>query len=225
MKHVYELEQNLEGNEKPFILKALEFFIPVYDFTFKHILKEEKFRDPLLEMSELTGNETVLDIGSGTGTYAQMMADQLPNGEVYGIDISEKMINYAQNKAEKAGYDINYQLGNATNLPFEDNSFDVVSSTLLFPYLDSQETIQTLDEVYRVLKPGGKFVSYDMVEFPSGFFFDKLKEYFGPEEGVLDGLTHEMVEKTDFTIQLERVGPKFKIFYDTKFFALEKSIE
>ncbi len=206
-----------------FLDKAIDFMVPVYDFFFKHVHREHRFREPLLEMSDLRGGETVLDIGCGTGTYAMMMADSLPDGEVHGIDYSERLVDHAKGKAGEQGYDIEYRVGPTTALPYDDNTFDVVSSTLFFPYLNEEETKGTLEEVYRVLKPGGRFVSYDMVEFPQNRFFDNVRKLIGDEPGLLDGLySHDVIEGAGFTIVDERVGPKFKVFYDTKFFVLEK---
>ena len=91
---------------------------------------------------------SVLDLGSGTGAAF----DQLLNYETTAIDPDKKMLelNTFENKV----------LGSAENLPFEDNSFDNVFCC--FVWRNVSDTNKALQEVYRVLRPGGKFILLDM---------------------------------------------------------------
>ena len=98
-------------------------------------------------VSNLIGN-SVLDLGSGTGAAYE----QLLNFETTAIDPDKKMLelNTFENKV----------LGSAENLPFEDNSFDNVFCC--FVWRNVSDTNKALQEVYRVLSPGGKFILLDM---------------------------------------------------------------
>ena len=91
---------------------------------------------------------SVLDLGSGTGAAY----NQLINFETTAIDPDKKMLelNTFENKV----------LGSAENIPFEDNSFDNVFCS--FVWRNVLDTKKALHEVYRVLRPGGKFVLLDM---------------------------------------------------------------
>ena len=91
---------------------------------------------------------SVLDLGSGTGAAY----NQLINFETTAIDPDKKMLelNTFENKV----------LGSAENIPFEDNSFDNVFCS--FVWRNVLDTNKALHEVYRVLRPGGKFVLLDM---------------------------------------------------------------
>ena len=91
---------------------------------------------------------SVLDLGSGTGAAF----DQLLNYETTAIDPDKKMLelNSFENKV----------LGSAENLPFDDNSFDNVFCS--FVWRNVTDTSKALAEVYRVLRPGGKFILLDM---------------------------------------------------------------
>ena len=105
-------------------------------------------------ISNLTGT-SVLDLGSGTGaTY-----EQLTNYETTAIDPDKKMLelNLFENKV----------VGSAENLPFEDNSFDNVFCS--FVWRNVSDANKALSEVYRVLKPGGKFVLLDMTRPKNSF--------------------------------------------------------
>jgi len=108
--------------------------------------------------SNLTKN-SVLDLGSGTGAAYE----QLINFETTAVDPDKKMLelNRFENKV----------LGSAENIPFEDNSFDNVFCS--FVWRNVLDTNKALHEVYRVLRPGGKFVLLDMTR-PKNLFFRML---------------------------------------------------
>ena len=105
-------------------------------------------------VSNLIG-KSVLDLGSGTGAAY----DQLLNFETTAIDPDIKML-------ELNAFD-NKVLGSAENLPFEDNSFDNVFCS--FVWRNVSDTNNALNEVYRVLRPGGKFVLLDMTRPKNSF--------------------------------------------------------
>ena len=113
---------------------------------------DKSWRDKAV--SNLIGN-TVLDLGSGTGAAF----DQLINYETTAIDPDKKMLelNSFENKV----------LGSAENLPFDDNSFDNVFCS--FVWRNVLDTNKALAEVYRVLKPGGKFILLDMTRPKNSF--------------------------------------------------------
>ena len=100
-----------------------------------------------------------LDIGTGTGEIAFHLSENAgKDGEVYGVDITPKMLEYAESKMKTRGLPkpVIFEIGDALSLRFEDNSFDVVTSGyMLRNVTDIQRTI---DEMYRVLKPGGRAV-------------------------------------------------------------------
>ena len=105
-------------------------------------------------VSKLIG-KSVLDLGSGTGAAYE----QLLNFETTAIDPDKKML-------ELNAFD-NKVLGSAENLPFEDNSFDNVFCS--FVWRNISDTNNALNEVYRVLRPGGKFILLDMTRPKNSF--------------------------------------------------------
>jgi len=110
-------------------------------------------RRDTLERLSITGGESVLDIGSGPGFLATEMADATGStGKVVGVDISKQMVDRAASKSTQPW--LSYQVADATELPFEDESFDVVVSTQVAEYVPDIEAFCA--EIYRVLKPNGR---------------------------------------------------------------------
>ena len=113
---------------------------------------DKSWRDKAV--NNLTGN-SVLDLGSGTGAAYE----HLINYRTTAIDPDKKMLelNKFENKIQ----------GSAENLPFRDNSFDNVFCS--FVWRNLSDTNKALDEIYRVLRPGGKFVLLDMTRPKNSF--------------------------------------------------------
>ena len=100
--------------------------------------------------------KTILDLATGTADLAITLAKRNPQAHIIGTDISEKMLEIGQAKIakEKLENQIELRLGDATALPFEDNSFDTV--TVAFGVRNFENMKQGLSEIHRVLKPNGQ---------------------------------------------------------------------
>lgn len=101
-------------------------------------------------LKPLVSNKKVLDLGCGSGISSKKLIDI--NAKVVGIDISEEMIKIAKKSIANA----NFYVGNIENLPFNNQEFDVVSSSLALHYIE--DLYPVFCEVSRVLKKGGSFV-------------------------------------------------------------------
>ncbi len=97
-------------------------------------------------------NQRVLDIGCGSGQTA-IPAAKLGH-QVVGIDIAENLIDYAIEEAKYQGLDVQFDVCDAEDLPYEDNSFDVVIS--LIGAMFAPQPDKVVSEIARVLRPGGK---------------------------------------------------------------------
>ena len=112
-------------------------------------------------------NKQCLDVGCGTGRFSIVMR-QL-GGVVDGIDPGQSSIKHAQKLVKRLGIsNITYTVGNAYDIPFDDNNFDFVVCNGVLHHLDHPD--EALKEIYRVLKPGGLFWLY--IEGSGGLYHD-----------------------------------------------------
>lgn len=112
--------------------------------------------------------KTILDLATGTADLAIALAKYNPQAHIVGMDISEKMMEIGKEKVKQQGLEnqIELRLGDAASLPFDDNSFDVV--TVGFGIRNFENREQGLSEIHRVLKPNGHAVilEFSMPEKP-----------------------------------------------------------
>lgn len=120
--------------------------------------------------------QMVLDIATGTGDFAIEALKANPK-KVMGVDISEGMLKFGKEKIVKAGLQdkIELELGDAENLRFPDNTFDVI--TVGFGVRNFENLELGLSNMLRVLKPGGKVVVLEFSK-PRGFFKYMYNIYF-----------------------------------------------
>ena len=127
------------------------------------------FRGQVRQLRQRTANlahmqpgEQVLDVGCGTGTLAMEVARRVGRtSRVVGIDPGVEQIARARSKAARRNLPIEFQIGVIKQLPFPDQTFDVVFSTLMMHHLPKILKRQGLAEIARVLKPGGRLVIAD----------------------------------------------------------------
>ncbi len=172
---------------------------PLYD-PLLWLMRERRFKTDLVEQAQLTRGSRVLDVGCGTGTLAIMVKQLHPEAEVVGIDADSKILAIARAKAAKAGINLTLDQGMADQLPYEDNSFDRVLSSLFLHHLTTENKRPTLREVFRVLRSGGRF---DVVDFgpPRTFYSRLLARLTARSEEVaanVQGLLPEMFREVGF---------------------------
>ena len=116
-----------------------------------------KWRKKVLKLVAEKKPERILDIATGTGDLAILMA-QTGAKEIIGADISEGMMDVGRKKLKEKKLDDRIQLvyGDSENLPFDDNYFDAI--TVAFGIRNFETLEKGLAEILRVLKPGGIFV-------------------------------------------------------------------
>lgn len=119
-------------------------------------------KEQIVELAGDANGLVVADIGSGTGLLALELAPTAK--KVWAIDISERMADYLKAKASSAEFaNIETVVASAASLPLVDNSVDIVVSNYCFHHLSEEGKKRALEEVFRVLRPGGRFVFGDMM--------------------------------------------------------------
>ena len=112
----------------------------------------------MVALAALTGSERVLDLGSGAGHCALAFAAKAES--VRGIDVTPEMVDVANGLAGQRGLtNVTFEVGDVARLPFEDGSFDRVTSRLSAHHY--ADPARSLAEAFRVLRPGGMFLLVD----------------------------------------------------------------
>jgi ubiquinone/menaquinone biosynthesis C-methylase UbiE len=133
------------------------------------------FLERITSKLSISESMCVLDVGCGAGDLTFEIAKVFRPGELIGIDVSESQIELARSELAKTGHpNMEFQRGDASRLPFDDECFDVVTSNMvlhLFP--DPREA---LFEMYRVLKRSGKIVIHFAGQRPTEGMYHSFLE-------------------------------------------------
>jgi len=121
------------------------------DFPLRRlILSPQKLADRL----HLKENFKVLEIGPGPGYFSVEVARRIPHGYLELLDIQQEMLEKNRHKIEMTGLrNVDFTQGDAVNLPFDENKFDVVFLVAVLGEVSDKE--RCLGDIYRVLKPSG----------------------------------------------------------------------
>ena len=161
-------------------------------------------RAATLELARAAGldaNKRVLDVGSGLGGTSRCLAREF-GCRVTGIDLTEEYCRAAAMLSAKVGLAdlVDYRQGDATNLPFDDASFDVVWTEHVAMNIPDKH--QLYKEMHRVLRPGGTLAIYDILAGPSGAVLFPVPWARTPETSFLvqPSELRKLLEDAGFTI-------------------------
>lgn len=192
-------------NNKEFI-PALKFdwLTYFYDFVTKLGRLEKRLWKPLLLQANIKENDNVLDFGCGTGTLTIMAKKETPKAIIYGVDIDSNILKIAKTKVENSGYEVFLKLYDGIFLPYKDETYDKVLSTLVFHHLTRNQKIMTLEEIYRTLKYGGELYIVDFgksknIVMRGVFLIIQLLDGFSNTSDNVNGLLPEIIKNVGFS--------------------------
>jgi ubiquinone/menaquinone biosynthesis C-methylase UbiE len=142
---------------------TLNWMAPFYDWLCRTMGMGPAFRLKTLSLADLKSGDAVLDAGCGTGVLTRLAGQAVaPTGHAVGIDPAPDMIRLAlENSASVRPY-VAFSPSAIEDLPFEDASFDAAFASVMIHHLPQDLKRTGLREVFRVLKPGGRFVVVDL---------------------------------------------------------------
>jgi SAM-dependent methyltransferase len=165
-----------------------------------------RIMDGFARLSGLKPGARVLDVGCGSGTFTGLLAER--GYKASGIDISPKLVALARRKFPA----IDFHEGDAENLPFDAGQFDgVLLSGLVHHFPDPRRLAA---EVFRVLRPGGRFVAFDpnrMNPF-MWLYRDQASPFYSPlgvtenERPILASRTAEVFRNAGFRVQTDTLA-------------------
>jgi demethylmenaquinone methyltransferase/2-methoxy-6-polyprenyl-1,4-benzoquinol methylase len=169
-------EENISKKEQ--VARMFNSISGRYDFL-NHFLSlgiDKGWRKKAIKILEPMHPKIILDVATGTGDFA-LQALSLNPDKIVGLDISEGMLDVGRKKIAKRNlsHKIEMAVGDSENMPFPDNNFDAV--TVGFGVRNFENLKKGLQEIYRVMKPGGTFV---VLEFsrPKRFPFKQVYRFY-----------------------------------------------
>lgn len=167
-----------------------EFLTRFYDPLVRLTTREFSFKRALLAQANLQNNQTILDLACGTGTLCIGIKRRFPEAKIFALDVDKEILQLARNKAKKYQAKITFEQGFSDNLPFADETFDRVFSTLAFHHLNRKQKIKTIGEILRVLKPNGEFhlADYGLPHNKSQFVLERIIRVIDGEETTRDNI-------------------------------------
>jgi SAM-dependent methyltransferase len=176
----------------------------VYDPITRWTCREKTFKTELVRQSGVDPGQRVLDLACGTGTLAVMLKTAFPLSRITGLDGNADILEIAQAKAARAGLDIEFVRGLSFEMPLSDESFDRVTCSFFFHHLRPEEKVATLEEVVRVLAPGGQLHVADWGTQPNplmraGFALVQLLDGFETTRDSVQGKLPEYMRDAGLT--------------------------
>jgi SAM-dependent methyltransferase len=129
----------------------------------------------------------ILDMGCSSGHFTTALAQTYPSAQIYGVDLSARMLEHAWRTANAHGWNwiLSQQPAEATD--FEDGTFDLVASYILLHEMPAEAIVKLFAEAYRLLEPGGDLLMSDVTRYAD---LDKLAVWKADRDALFGGEPH-----------------------------------
>ena len=191
---------------------------PVYDLVVGATTRERSFKRALIRQAGIEPGHHVLDVGSGTGTLAIWVKQAEPSASVTGVDADPAILALARSKARKADVAVHFDEAFSCSLPYPSLHFDRALSSLFFHHLTTANKQRTVEELFRVLRPGAELHVADW-GVPSNplmrtlFFSVQLLDGFTNTQDNVSGKLIEMFSQAGVSEVVQREA--FNTIYGT----------
>jgi len=173
----------------------------------------------LHDISQLPPNKKILEIGCGNGTGTTLINEIFQPSEFVATEYDESLVEVA--RQNNKGSKVTIESGDATKLRFADNEFDAVIGLSVIHHIPTWEAC--LDEMYRIIKPGGLFIIKELSIETFETFFGKISRRFVKHP------YDDMLKKAEFLAYIEKKGfkildcrPHSMLYFLTDFFMVAR---
>lgn len=191
----------VSGDERPFLPgMSRNWLLPLYD-PLTRLLGVRRMHGRLLDQAGVRPGQQVLEIGCGTGNLLLAAKHTHPAATVVGLDPDLTALARAHRKARRRGLAVQLDRGYADQLPYADDSVDVVLSSFMLHHVPADQKEQAIREVRRVLRPGGALHLVDVGGGPApadGWLARRAHRHALAQEG-LDGDIPDLLRRAGFT--------------------------
>lgn len=171
------------------------------------------WRKKLVDLAQVKPGQAILDCATGTGDLAIAFKKATgPTGSVIGTDFCADMLETAPAKARKAGLEIQFEQADVTQLPYENNRFDIVS--ISFGIRNVNDPVKALHEMARVSKPGGRVMVLEFGQMQTPVIRDLYNLYSEKVLPVIGGLVSGQKEAYDYLQKSSAAFPCREGFLD-----------
>lgn len=176
----------------------------VYDPVLQFTMPERKFKNALIDEMRIRPRYQILDFGCGSLTLSIMAVRAYPEASFYAVDIDDKILAIAETKMKSADMSVKIQQYDGGKLPYPDNYFDRVMSSLVFHHLTLHQKYDALKEIFRVLKPSGEVHIADFGRPANtlqrlGFYSVQLLDGFETTNDSVKDLLPRAIKESDFS--------------------------
>ncbi|MCI0419737.1 MAG: ubiquinone/menaquinone biosynthesis methyltransferase [Acidobacteria bacterium] len=167
-----DMQEHLTATAKKqfYVNRMFATIAPRYDLVTSLLSygQDQRWKRKLVAMAEVQPQHQVLDLACGTGDITYLLARQLGSGQATGVDITPEMVELARRKQPSNETRVRFETGDICQLSFADASFERITAG--YAVRNVPDISRLLGEVFRLLKPGGRFLSLDFGK-PEGHFY------------------------------------------------------
>jgi ubiquinone/menaquinone biosynthesis C-methylase UbiE len=191
---------SISGDERPFLPgMSRTWLLPLYD-PLTQLLGVRKIHRRLLDQAGVRPAQRVLEIGCGTGSLLLTAKQRQPAATVVGVDPDLSALARAHRKARRRRLTVQLDRGYADELPYADDSVDVVLSSFMLHHVPADRREPAMREVRRVLRPGGALhlVDIDAATAPAGGWIARRAHRHELTQANADGGIPDLLRRAGF---------------------------